>query len=331
MSELRQNIATKEWVIIASERARRPNSYAEPGDRILSEELPEYDAGCPFCPGNEEHDLEVESIPELSNWQTRVVRNKYPALMHEGMPDRFSNGVRRRIHGVGYHEVVVLHPKHNMTIALMRPWEVSMAFATMQRRARVMANDPRIEQIVIFKNHGQRAGASLLHPHCQIIALPVVPSNIRSRLEEARRYFDDNGHCIFRAILEDELDSGERIVAMNEHFVAFVLYASASPFHMWIIPRQHRASFQDASDEEIASLGEIMQNVLNRVYVGLRDPDYNFMIRSAPIRDSRSISFHWYISLVLRLSRVAGFELGSGMYINPTVPEVCAAFLRDLA
>jgi UDPglucose--hexose-1-phosphate uridylyltransferase len=330
MPELRQNIATKEWVIIASERAKRPNSYTEPKDRTITEDRLPHDPTCPFCIGNEERDLEIESFPDPDNWQTRVVKNKYPALAGEGLPVRIVDGVHRRIDGVGYHEVVVLHPSHNTTLALMQPHEIQAGLETMQRRGREIARDQRIEQIIMFKNHGERAGASLVHPHSQIVALPVVPSSIRSRLLEARRYFDDTGMCVFSVMLEDELSHGSRLVTVSDYFVAFSLYAAASPFHIWIIPRHGGASFLDATTEEMADLGVVLRDVLYRIYVGLRDPDYNLVVRSAPAKDRGNCYFRWYLTLIPRLSRMAGFELGSGMHINPTLPEGCAAFLRDL-
>lgn len=330
MPELRQNIATKEWVIISSERAKRPNSYSEPKDRMVTEERSSHSATCPFCPGNEELDLEVERFPTTEPWQTRVVKNKYPALAGEGLPVRIVDGVHRRIDGVGYHEIVVVHRNHNTTLALMTPAEVQASLATMQRRGQEIARDQRIEQIIMFKNHGERAGASLIHPHCQIVGLPVVPSSIRSRLLEARRYFDDTGMCVYSVMLEEELARGERLVTVSDYFVAFSLYASASPFHMWIIPRHHHSSFLNASTEELADLGSVLHDVLYRIYAGLRDPDYNLVIRSAPVKDHANSYFRWYITLIPRLSRMAGFELGSGMHINPTLPEGCASFLRDL-
>jgi UDPglucose--hexose-1-phosphate uridylyltransferase len=329
MPELRQNLATREWVIIASERARRPNTYAEASDRILTAHRPHFDPECPFCVGNEEIDLEVTRVPRNGPWQARVVRNKYPALASEAPLIRHFDGVARTITGVGYHEVLVEHPAHNQTLGLMQPADVRLALQLLLQRGKQMAADPRIEQIVYFRNHGERAGASLQHPHSQIIGLPIVPGDIRHRLEEARRFFDDTGQCVYSKMLNDELERGERIVAVNAHFVAFVLYASSSPFHIWIMPRTHRASFLSVAEYELDDLATILADVLHKLYVKLNDPDYNLIIRSTPVKEPENGYFHWYIALVPRLSRAAGFELGSGVWINPTIPEACAAFLRD--
>lgn len=330
MPELRQNLATKEWVIIASERAKRPNAYIEPKHVPLTEGRSLYDAHCPFCPGNEELDLEIARYPVDGPWRTRIVRNKYPALAADGLLARTFEGVQRRITGIGYHEVLVEHQHHNTTLALMTVDEIREVFETFQRRGHVIRQDPRVEQIIYFKNHGERAGASLPHTHSQIVGLPIVSGDIRRRIEEARRFFDDMGMCVYCTMLAEELKSGERIIAANEYFGAFVLYAASSPFHAWIMPREHRASFGNATHEEIAALAEVVHDVLQRLYFGLNDPDYNLIIRSSPVKELENGYFHWYLTLVPRLSRTAGLELGSGVWINPSLPEACAEFLREV-
>jgi UDPglucose--hexose-1-phosphate uridylyltransferase len=330
MPELRQNMATKEWVIIANERAKRPDEYVQSQRHITTETRSFYDPTCPFCPGNEELDLEIERSPNVGEWQTRVVANKYPALSREGELARTFDGVHRQINGVGYHEIVVEHPRHNTTLALMAVEEIKYVLEAFYSRGWSIRKDPRVEQIVCFKNHGEQAGASLKHPHSQIIGLPVVPNNIRHRSEEARRFFDDTGECVFCAMLRDELKKKVRLVATSDHFAAFVLYAAPSPFNTWIVPLQHSVSFMYCHQEEMEDLARILQEVLRKLYIGLRDPSYNLIIRSAPVKEISNDYLHWYVSLVPRLSRTAGFELGSGMYINPTMPEECAAFLREI-
>jgi UDPglucose--hexose-1-phosphate uridylyltransferase len=329
MAELRQNMVTKEWVIIADERAKRPDHYIEARERSRTEFLPAHDSSCPFCPGNEELDLEIERMPETDAWQTRVVYNRYPALK-DGELNRTFDGVHRRMSGVGYHEIVVETPKHNTTLALMEPEQIKLFLQTFYSRGWGIRKDPRIEQVVYFKNHGERAGASLKHPHSQIIGLPVVPSDIRRRIDEARRYFDDTGNCASCVMMEDELETEKRLVAVSTHFVAFVLYASPSPFHMWIVPRKHSVSFLYSQMEELADLAHLLRDVLRKLYVGLRDPDYNLIIRTSPVKEISNDYLHWYIAIVPRLSQSAGFELGSGIFINPSIPEESAAFLRDV-
>jgi UDPglucose--hexose-1-phosphate uridylyltransferase len=323
-------MATREWVIIATERARRPYDYVEATQPLTTETQSLHDRVCPLCPGNEELDLEIERAPVKDPWQTRVVANNFPALSQEGDLTRTFDGVCRYISGVGHHEIVVEHPQHNTTLALMSPAEIESVLHTFYNRGWDIMRDARMEQIIYFKNHGERAGASLKHPHSQIIALPVVPNEIRHHIEEARRYFDDNGECVYCVMLRDELEKGLRIIETTPHFVAFVLYAAPSPFNFWIVPRQHSVSFLFTQKDELADLAQILHNVLRRLYLGLRDPSYNLVIRTAPAKEMNTDYLHWYMSVIPRLSNPAGFELGSGMYINSALPEESAAFLRDV-
>jgi UDPglucose--hexose-1-phosphate uridylyltransferase len=329
MPELRQNIATKEWVIIATERAKRPEDLVQPR-RPLTPDRPEWDAECPFCPGNEELDLEVMRVPEQGPWRLRVVRNKYPALQLEGERLRSFEGVHRQISGVGYHEVLVESPLHNTCPGLESDVEISLMLEAFKIRGKEIAQDTRIEQIIYFKNHGERAGTSLVHPHTQLIALPIVPYSIRSRTEEARRYFDDTGRCVFCHMLAEELKDGQRVLVKSKYFAAFIPYAALSPFHIWVLPRRHEASFLNATAHELADLGQLLNQVLSSLYVGLRDPDYNYVIRSAPLQDPGQEYLHWYVTIIPRVTRSAGFELGSGMFINVALPWESAAFLRSV-
>ncbi len=327
MPELRQNMVTKDWVIIATERAKRPDNFVHYHNGKVE---PDYDPTCPFCVGNEELDLEIESWPKSGPWQTRVVHNKYPALSKDGVIERIYDDSHRRISGIGHHEIVVDHPVHNTNWALMTPPEIQTVLETLYRRGWGIREDPRIEQIIYFKNHGDRAGASLKHPHCQIIGLPIVPNTIRQRIEEARRYFDDFGECVYQVMLHNEINQQQRLVASSEYFVAFVLYAAPSPFHIWVFPRHQSVSFLYCQPEELEDLAKILQDVLKRLYIGLNDPSYNLIIRSAPVKEISNEYLQWYVTIVPRLSQTAGFELGSGMFINPSLPEESAEFLRNI-
>jgi UDPglucose--hexose-1-phosphate uridylyltransferase len=330
MPELRQNIATKEWVIIATERAKRPDEYVSSHQRPTTESQPIHDPTCPFCPGNEELELEVERMPATGSWHTRVVDNKFPALYREGQLTRNFDGVHRCISGVGYHEIVIEHPQHNTTLALMTPAEILQVLQTFYSRGWTIRQDFRIEQTLYFENHGDQAGASLKHPHSQIIGLPVVPGDIRHRIEEARRYFDDYGVCVYCAMLQDELKQQERLISVNDYFAAFVLYAAPSPFSLWIVPHQHSVNFLYVQPDEMMALAHILRDVLRRLYLGLRDPSYNLIIRTAPTKEISNDYLHWYVTIVPRLSQTAGFELGTGMFINSSLPEESAAFLREV-
>jgi UDPglucose--hexose-1-phosphate uridylyltransferase len=330
MPELRQNLATKEWVIISTDRAKRPQAYAQPEHYVLTHEQVLHDLTCPFCVTNEELDLETARWPSFGPWQVRAVVNKFPALMQQEELSRTFDGASRRISGVGYHEIVIEHPHHNTTLALMTAVEIEAVLEMYYNRGWDIRNDPRIRQIVYFKNHGEVAGASLVHPHSQIIGLPVVPNNIRQRTEEARRYFDDTGECVFCVMTTSEREKWERLVSVTEHFVAFVLYAAPTPFNIWIMPKRHSVSFMYTTLEERSDLAQILRVVLQKLYQGLNDPAFNLVVRSAPVKEMGNDYLHWHLEIVPRLSQTAGFELGSGMFINPTFPEECAAFLRGV-
>lgn len=331
MPHLRQNLVTKQWVIVSTERAQRPKSLSvkEP---VLSPDLPPYEATCPFCPGNDGRgEQERMRIPEEGPWEVRVLANKYPALNAEGDRQRTYQGVVRRMQGVGYHEVIVESRQHNLSPALAPPDLLLKTFLAFQQRGRMLARDDRLEHIQYFKNHGEAAGASLVHPHSQLVALPVVPYSKRSRTEEARHYFDNTGECAYCRMMHDELALGERIIVENDYAVAFVLYAAFSPFHIWVLPRRHVANFLEASHEDIAGVTSCLYQVLRLLHWSLNDPPYNYILRSCPLRESTCEYLHWYVSVIARISTNAGFELGSGMFINSTLPEDSAAFLRAAA
>lgn len=328
MGELRQSLASKRWVIIATERAKRPADIV-PRASDAGAHLPEYDPTCPFCPGNEEADLEVARFPESGPWQVRIVRNRYPALDYKLPVERTFDGVHRKINAVGYHEVLVESPRHNTSLALESPESVALMLIAFQRRGKEIAADPRIEHVLYFKNHGSFAGSSLPHPHGQLMGLPVVPAEIRERAEQARHYYDDTGTCVFCTMLRAELNEQVRIVIESEHYAAFIPFAAFSPFHLWIMPKRHNSSFLEATEEELADLARVLRRVLRKLYYGLHDPAYNFIIRSAPLHDPSREYMHWYLTIVPRVSQAAGFELASDMFINSTLPEESAAFLRD--
>jgi UDPglucose--hexose-1-phosphate uridylyltransferase len=329
MPELRQNIITREWVIIAKDRAKRPHEFVRPAGQVVIP--PRHDPACPFCVGNEAQTLdETFRISGPDGWKVRVVPNKFPALSHDGDRIRSVDGVFRSMTGVGFHEVVIEHPRHDLSPALYSVEEVENILRAYRHRYAAMQKDPRIEAVIIFKNHGEGAGTSLQHPHSQIAATPIVPSQIRHRMDEAIRFFDETGECVFCSTLRSELADRQRIIASNDQFVAFIPYAALSPFHLWIFPVQHESSFDQIRDDELSSFAAIVKTVLGKIHYGLNNPDYNFSIRSIPAREGSREYFHWYLTIIPRIARTAGFEIGSGMYINPSLPEESAEFLRGI-
>ncbi|MBK8396983.1 MAG: galactose-1-phosphate uridylyltransferase [Leptospiraceae bacterium] len=328
MSEIRQNIITRDWVIIATDRARRPHEFQKKASGNII--IPPYKPDCPFCVGHE-HDSTTEyvRINSENGWQVRVIANKYPALSPEGDRLRWKEGINTTISGVGIHDVVIETPVHNSITALLPVEDIYSLFLSFRIRYNQIAEDKRMETIVIFKNHGESAGSSLEHPHCQIAATPVVPYNFRSRIQEVMRYFDDHGDCIFCRTLLDEIAAGSRIIAENVNFIAFIPYAALTPFHIWVFPREHTSSYEDATDSELKDLASIMKKVLSMLYYALGNPDYNFTIRSAPLAERRTKYYHWYLSIVPRITKQAGFEMGSGMFINTALPEESAEYLKN--
>ena len=333
MPQLRQNLILKEWVIIATERAKRPEQLKENKD-ITQNRQPEYDENCPFCPGNEEkfgNTEEFERLGEGKNWRLRVIPNKFPALSPvDGKININTSGYLRSMDGIGNHEVIIESPKHNTTLALLEENEVLDVLKTYKSRIETLLALDYVESVVSFRNHGTRAGASLIHPHSQVIAMPVIPKDLIIRINESIRYHEEHRECLFCRVLKSELDSGERIVAESDHYLVFVPYAAYSPFTMWIFPKRHCSSFCHITPEEMTDLSIILRKSLRKLYFGVNDPDYNYIIRSSPKGYNFSAFFHWYLTIVPRLTRTAGFELGTGMFINPSIPEENAEYLRNI-
>ena len=327
MSEFRQNLVNKEWVIISTERAKRPDKFVK---KAGAKQKLVFDPSCPFCPGNESQTpKEVFQISRNSQWSLRVVPNKFAAVDPETSPDRVREGRYRKFGGFGFAEVVIETPSHNQTIGTMSLAEVQDVVYAYRERYLAFAADTRLDLITIFRNHGQQAGTSLEHPHSQIIATPLVPLRVRQQIEEARRYCDDNGTCVFCDMLSEELADGRRVVMENKSFVAFEPYASRSPFDTLIMPKVHQSVFGRISPAEVEDLAFILKGVLGKLYAGLGDPDYNYVLQSAPREDDNVEYFHWYIRLIPRITTPAGFEIGTGIYINIVYPEEAAKFLRE--
>jgi UDPglucose--hexose-1-phosphate uridylyltransferase len=331
MPELRQNFFTKEWVIIATERARRPEELVT---HRVAQAVPSYVENCPFCPGNESK-APVEILRHPANldvpWAVRVIPNKFAALSRDIQPTHSPPSVWRRIEGFGIHEVIIESPDHAGCMALLPDAQVASILRVYKERYNLLSMDRRINHVTIFKNHGADAGASLQHPHSQLVATPVIPSQVRHRLHEALRHYDDDGKCMFCYMVEREVEEQTRVVLQSEHFVAMEVFASVTPFATHIFPLRHMASFGDISATEITDLANVLRSLLGKIYFGLENPDLNFTIRSGPSDYASARHFHWYVSVIPRLTRVAGFELGSGMFINTVLPEAAAAFLRSVS
>ena len=329
MPEIRYNIITREWVIIATERAKRPEEFVRANPRRAK--LEPYVAACPFCPGNERQTPpEKMRWPAEGAWQVRVIPNKFAALDAGAALLRRSAGLERSISGAGLHDVIIETPAHDKTPALLADAEFEQVIEAYRRCYAEVTSDPRVAHATLFKNHGERAWTSLEHPHSQIVGTPIIPPQVRERMETALRFYDETGDCIFCAMMAEELRNPVRVVEKNDSFVAFIPYAALTPFHLWIFPLRHTATFPEATDAELASLARIVQSVLRRIYHGLQDPDYNLSVRTPPREANGMKYYHWYLSITPRVTRIAGFEIGSGMFINTSLPEKSAEFLRGI-
>lgn len=340
MSELRHDPLSRRWVIVSEERSRRPSEFVRSPEPGTPREK------CPFCPGNEHATPpEIQALrpdgsgPNGPGWTARVFPNKYPVLSIEGDPDNRAVGQFDRQRGVGAHEVVVETPEHGLHMADMDPVDIERVLAIYQERVRDLQRDPRFKYVLIFKNHGVDAGSPVPHSHTQIIATPVTPRAIAGELESARQHYFAKRRCLYCDILNQELEDGRRIVTADEHYAVLAPYASRFPFETMILPRRHRHSFAEEPESSLAALARTMRDLLARLKKVLRDPPYNFVVHTAPNTETEGrrrdywgtleYDFHWHIEILPRLVQVAGFEWGSGLFVNPTAPEDAARFLRD--
>ena len=324
-TELRQDPITGDWVIVAAGRGARPRDFVrQPVSRADSE-------NCPFCPGNE-----GETPPEVwrldgpdSRWRIRVVPNRFAVLAGSGDADpQVSPEGFCVMPGRGEHEVIVESPDHDGDLALFEANHVRNVLEAYRVRYRALAGRGAA-LVVIFRNHGPQAGTSLIHPHSQVIAAPLIPNAVEHRLQRAIEYFKETGRPLCADVLQRELEDGRRIVMESGRFVAFQPYASAAPYETWIMPRLPRPSFGGVPDEDLDDLAPVLRSVLAGLRRAMDDPDYNMVIHSTPAAYVDREYLGWYIQIIPRLTTPAGFELGTGIRVNPTVPEEAAALLRQ--
>ena len=329
MPELRKDPVIGRWIIIATERSKRPTDFAIPHE-------PKKGGFCPFCPGNEDKTppeisacREPGTKPNTQGWQLRVVNNKFPALHDSGKLIKSGDGVYDKMAGIGTHEVIIETPNHDSSIATLPIDKVELIVQSYKDRILHLQQDKRFKYAMIFKNHGEAAGASLEHPHTQLIALPITPKRVKEEYSGAIEYFNHKERCIFCDIARQEIDREIRMIEENDSFLAIAPFAPRFPFETWIMPKKHQAAFENSSKKEISDLASILKNLLARINITLNDPSYNYVMHTAPFDESKSESFHWHIEIMPKLTKIAGFEWGTGFYINPVPPEQSAKFLRE--
>ncbi|HBE44607.1 MAG TPA: galactose-1-phosphate uridylyltransferase [Deltaproteobacteria bacterium] len=331
MPELRKDPIINRWVIISSERGKRPV--------FLTEEAPVQKTGmCPLCEGNENMTpSEVYAIrrdaspPNSPNWILRVVPNKFPALRIEGNPNKEGIGLYDRMNGIGAHEVIIETPHHGETLSKMDAPSIQNVFVAYRERVLDLTRDKRFRYVMVFKNHGSTAGASLDHSHSQLIALPILPKMVVEEINGGREYYRYKDRCIFCDIIAQEREDNVRIVYENERFIALSPYASRFPFEIWILPKEHKPYFasEDSKEDHYFYVAEALSTVLKKYDKLLNTPPYNFMIHTAPFGNGDIPHYHWHMEIIPRLTKMAGFEWGTGFYINPTPPEEATTYLQE--
>ncbi len=328
MPQLRKDPVTSRWVIVNVENPMKAVFFHSLPYRRSTRQ-------CPFCPGNES--MTPPEIMALgrkagskapSSWLVRVIPNKFPALRIEENTELISNGVYSKVGGFGAHEVIIENPDHDKTIPDLPEEHVMLLLQAFRDRCLDLRKDARFKYILLFKNYGASAGASLEHPHSQLIGLPIVPSRVVGEIVESGRYYEMHKRCLFCDMLIQEDKERRLTVYENEGFKALTPFASRFPFETWILPKSHQSTFDCLADADLRTLARLFKLTLAKIKNALNDPSYNFMIHTAPLFEKDLKSYHWHIEIIPNLTRVAGFELGSGFYVNPTSPELAAETLK---
>ena len=329
MPELRKDPITGRWVIIATDRAKRPSDFIRQPVPPPSKQI------CPFDYGNE-HKTPPEVLAYRNSgnrdepgWRVRVVPNKFPVLGIEGELNRQGDGMYDKMNGVGAHEVIIEGPEHNKTFAELSEKLIEEVLWAFRDRVNDLKKDRRFRYIILFKNFGEAAGASLEHPHSQLIALPVIPKRVKEEVEAAKLFYEFKERCIFCDIIRQESSAATRLVTETDRFTVLEPYAPRFPFETWILPKRHESHFEDADAPTLANLAWVLRTTIRKIDKVLERPAYNFIFHSSPVQEQPLDYYHWHIEIIPKLTKVAGFEWGTGFYINPTPPEESAKFLRE--
>ncbi len=331
MGELRRDPIIGQWVVVATDKESLTPVGYERCEHVLTQE-----AVCQFCSGREQYTpAEVDAIrfngssANTPGWAARAVPNKFPALKIEGGLDKSGIGIYDISNGIGAHEVIIETPDHQKDLVDLSVQEISYVLRLYLNRGIALAKDRRFKYIMVFKNYGESAGASIEHAHSQIIALPMVPKLVKAELDGARHYTQFRGRCLFCDILEQEYADEDRIVTQNDRFIGICPYVPRYPFENWILPKEHEADFFALKDEDMMSLAGILKEMLVRMEKVL-GCSYNFYIHTSPVGYKDKEMYHWHIEIVPQLVKIKGYEWGTGLYLVPTSPAVAAGYLRDV-
>jgi UDPglucose--hexose-1-phosphate uridylyltransferase len=330
MNELRRDPVTGRWIIVFMDNVPDVKDF-----RVLPDKK-DNQPSCPFCYGKEgltPHEIMAhrkQGGPNTSGWTVRVVPNKFPALKIEGELDREGVGVFDVMNGVGAHEVIVESPDHYKDMADFSYAEMEDVVWAYVSRSLDLRQDKRLKYILIFKNYGKIAGASLEHAHSQLIALPIVPKRVHEEIEGAAKYYEYKERCIFCDIIRAEQAEKDRIIYEDEKFLAFCPYVSRFPYEIWVLPKRHSSDFTDIGRDCVPCLSRALRDSLLRIKKCLGDPPYNFILHTSPLDGHDREDYHWHIEIMPKLTKVAGFEWGSGFYINPVPPHIAAKNLLSV-
>jgi len=332
MSELRKDPIVGRWVIISEERGKRPSDWASKSN------LKPDDKMCPFCPGNENRTpTEIMTVTSsksqeqsLSSWDVRVVPNKFPALSIEGDLERRGYGNYDMMNGVGAHEVIIETPDHEKGFAALEVEEIFEILNVYRARIMDLKKDKRLTYVLIFKNHGEAAGASLEHSHSQLIATPIIPKRVIEELEGSKLFYDMKERCIFCDLIQQEIQLTSRIVSIDEHYLVVEPFAPRFPYETWILPREHFSHFENMGEKSCFVMAQVLRDTLCRINLLLDYPSYNFILHTSPVQRPNLQEYHWHLEIIPRLTKIAGFEWGSGFYINQVPPERAASELKSV-
>jgi UDPglucose--hexose-1-phosphate uridylyltransferase len=329
MPDLRKDPIVGRWVIIATDRAKRDYEFAR-------EPEPAQPAFDPFLEGNEDKTppeilayREPHTAPNKPGWRVRVVPNKFPALQVEGVLNKRGDGIYDLMNGVGAHEVIIECPHFETSLSRLKLENIREVLWVYRDRLVDLKKDPRLVHGLIFKNKGASAGASIDHTHSQLIVTPVVPVSVWEEMQGSLEFFNYRGRCIYCDMIQQELATGSRIVLDTPSFVVFCPFASRFPFETWVLPKQHSSHFENIPRQGVEEMGMVLKSILGKLETALDDPPYNYILHTAPFDTQEVPHYHWHLEIIPRLTRIAGFEWGSGFYINPVLPEQAGAFLRE--
>jgi UDPglucose--hexose-1-phosphate uridylyltransferase len=331
MSEVRKDPVTGRSVVIAPERDKRPRQL-DPRNHLLRSEL------CPFCAGNEAMtppevwaQRQMTTQPNTPGWRVRVVPNKYPAVEDRGSWTGRQDGIYESWNGLGVHQVIIESPDHLVNLGMLSEEQLADILSAYRDRMRDLQRDSRWDYLLLYKNQGNLAGATLEHIHSQLVALPFVPTQAIDEVRGTKRHHQLTGRCLYCDIIRHELDHRERLVMATKSFVTFCPFASRFAYETWILPKNHQAAFVESSEVDILALAGALRDVITRLNRALGNPPFNYFIHSTPVHESASAHFHWHIEILPQLARAAGFEWGSGSHMNSVAPEDAARLLRGVA